>query len=112
MKVLVTGGRNYLNQKRVWEVLDGLAITELLHGGCRGADNLAANWAKDRGVTATVYLPDWRSFGPSAGPMRNERMIREGKPDLVVAFPGGDGTADCVQRAHNAHIPVAFIADD
>lgn len=29
-------------------------------------------------------------------------MIDEGKPDIVVAFPGGRGTADMVRRARKA----------
>lgn len=111
MRVLVTGGREYQNQALVWKTLDGLGVTEILHGGARGADHLAGEWAKARGVDATQYLPDWRSFGPAAGPMRNERMIQEGRPDLVVAFPGGDGTADCLRRAHAAGIAVRLVED-
>jgi len=26
-------------------------------------------------------------------------MIKSGKPDMVLAFPGGDGTADMIRRA-------------
>lgn len=33
----------------------------------------------------------------------------EGKPDLVVAFPGGSGTADCVRRAKAAGVEVLVI---
>jgi hypothetical protein len=47
--------------------------------------------------------------GKAAGPIRNQRMIDEGKPDLVIAFPGGRGTADMVSRAKKAGIPVQEI---
>jgi hypothetical protein len=33
-------------------------------------------------------------------------MIDEGKPDLVIAFPGGRGAADMVSRAIKAGIRV------
>jgi UDP-N-acetylmuramoylalanine-D-glutamate ligase len=33
-------------------------------------------------------------------------MLDEGKPDLVVAFPGGRGTANMVQQAHRAGVEV------
>jgi hypothetical protein len=33
-------------------------------------------------------------------------MIVEGKPDLVIAFPGGEGTADLISRAKAADVPV------
>jgi hypothetical protein len=36
-------------------------------------------------------------------------MIDEGKPELVIAFPGGSGTADMVRRARAANIPVIEV---
>jgi hypothetical protein len=36
-------------------------------------------------------------------------MINEGKPDLVIAFPGGKGTADMVARAAQAGIKVIEV---
>jgi ABC-type branched-subunit amino acid transport system substrate-binding protein len=36
-------------------------------------------------------------------------MIREGKPDAVVAFPGGRGTADMVRQARAAGIEVREV---
>jgi len=39
---------------------------------------------------------EWDELGKKAGPLRNQRMLDEGKPDLVVAFPGGGGTKDMV----------------
>jgi hypothetical protein len=38
--------------------------------------------------------------------MRNQAMLDYGKPDLVVAFPGGKGTADMVRRARVAGVKV------
>jgi hypothetical protein len=32
------------------------------------------------------------------GPFRNERMLREGRPDGAVGFPGGKGTRDMAVR--------------
>src|SRR5262249_16770583 len=45
---------------------------------------------------------EWDELGKKAGPLRNQRMLDEGKPDLVVAFPGGGGTKDMVRRAVQA----------
>jgi hypothetical protein len=47
----------------------------------------------------------WEQYGKRAGPLRNEEMIQSGA-DLVIAFAGGAGTADCVRRARRAGIPV------
>ena len=51
-----------------------------------------------------------KSYDANAGPRRNARMLAEGKPDLVVAFPGGRGTADMVSKARAAKVEVMEIA--
>jgi len=58
-----------------------------------------------------VCHADWETHGRAAGPIRNEKMLTW-KPDLVVAFPGGVGTADLVRRAEAAGVPVQrFLGD-
>jgi len=81
----------------------------VIHGDYRGADKCAKMWAISRGVREEPYPADWASHGKAAGPKRNQRMIDEGRPDIVVAFPGGDGTADMVERARAARIRVVEI---
>ena len=53
-----------------------------------------------------VFPAEWDKYGVSAGPIRNQKMIDEGKPDLVFAFPGGRGTTDMIRRAAVAGIRV------
>lgn len=81
----------------------------LIHGAARGADQLAGEWAKSRGVSLDVYPADWDKHGRSAGPIRNGRMLVDGKPDMVIAFPGGKGTADMVRQARRAGIATVLI---
>ena len=60
-------------------------------------------------------VPKYDQFGARlAPPLRNQRMLDEGKPDLVVAFPGGGGTKDMVRRAVKAGVPIHEVnrADD
>ena len=102
MRVLVCGGRNYSDEGRLTEVLDDLKPTEIIHGGARGADSLAEKWAATRQVPCHVYPADWRRHGRAAGPIRNREMLEQSKPDLVVAFPGGRGTAHMVRIARAA----------
>jgi hypothetical protein len=71
-----------------------------------GADRLTAEWAKVRSVTCEVYHADWLRFGREAGRIRNERMLAEGRPELVVAFPGGRSTAHIMGIARDAGIEV------
>lgn len=113
MRILVCGGREFADWRTVsdalWAIHHDTRILELIHGGARGADDMAACWARQNGVNQRTFKPDWQAFGKAAGPIRNERMLREGKPDLVIAFPGGRGTADMVRRAESAGVPVRRI---
>lgn len=123
IKVLVCGGRAYNNQNMVFSTLDrvvrlyrpiamiihGDAMTELPDGLVCGADYFAAKWAVSRNIRCQsfpVTKKEWREIGRRAGPIRNQRMIDKASPDLVVAFPGGRGTADMITRARRAGIPV------
>ena len=56
-----------------------------------------------------MYPADWDTHGRGAGPIRNKQMLEEGKPDLVIAFPGGKGTANMIGQAKEAGIPVREI---
>lgn len=112
-RVLVCGGRHYANREVLFKVLDlahdANPIECLIHGAARGADALADEWASDRGVFRQPFPADWEAFGNAAGPMRNRRMLVTGKPHLVIAFPGGAGTADMVRKARLAGVPVATV---
>ena len=112
MRVLVTGGRDFSNRELLFETLDRLhaahGFTALIHGDANGADRLAGEWGAVRGVTVEAHPADWKKHGRSAGPIRNQKMLEE-KPDLVVAFPGGRGTADMVRRAKQAGLEVVMV---
>jgi hypothetical protein len=116
MRVLVCGGRDYDDAIYARMVLGDLhrktPITTVIHGGAKGADELAGWWANGAGVELHVFRPDWNAHGKAAGPMRNAEMLSKGKPDLVVAFPGGRGTADMVRKAQTAGVPVHFAYAD
>lgn len=105
MKVLVCGGRDYRDWGHVERVLNDLraqGMTEICQGGAAGADALAISWAIRKGVPCKTYHANWSRYGKAAGPKRNEQMLREFNPDMIVAFPGGNGTQDMVRRATDA----------
>lgn len=112
MKVLVCGGRDFYDRLAVWSALDELRLRAphdsliIVQGGADGADALARTWCLDRKVPYINVPADWKAHGRAAGPLRNQRMIDEHEPDMVLAFPGGRGTADMVFRAENACIPI------
>lgn len=110
MKLLVCGGRDYTDRAALYKALDHLharrTIELVIHGAARGADSLAAEWAGARGIQSKAFPALWHAYGKAAGWIRNQHMLDAGQPDGVVAFPGGRGTADMINRAHTAGVPV------
>jgi hypothetical protein len=109
-RVLVCGGRDFEDRAVLYATLDRLhaqrCFTLLIAGAARGADTMGEQWARDRGVRTRIFMARWAIEGRAAGPIRNARMLREGRPDLVVAFPGGKGTANMVELARDAGVEV------
>lgn len=110
LKVLVCGGRDYGDRSHVAAALGKLhardGIDLVIHGGARGADSLAGEWAAAEKIPVCVFPANWTHVGKGAGPIRNAAMLRFGQPDALVAFPGGTGTADMVTRAKAAGLNV------
>lgn len=108
-RIGVTGGRYFENRDLVIQVFMLLNLgsnTTLVHGGAPGADTLAASVAREfMGWEREEHLADWSQFGRAAGPRRNQEMV-DAEPGLglLVAFPGGKGTADMVRRAQQAGV--------
>lgn len=113
MRILVCGGRDFADRDLVFRTLDGLAKTDVIdaviEGNASGADRIAGYWARKHRIKNMKFPPDWRTHGKAAGPVRNEKMLKEGAPDLVVAFPGGRGTRDMIRRAQSANVPVTVV---
>ena len=113
MRVLVCGGRDYSDREKIFTELHTLAEKHgwltIINGGARGADALAREWATLGHHGLVTIQANWQMHGTGAGPIRNQLMIDGGKPDLVLAFPGGRGTADMVKKAANAGIEIRSI---
>jgi hypothetical protein len=117
MRVLVCGGRDYSDVSNVNRWLDAIdkdrRITVVISGvdltNPKGADYLAYLWAKRNRREPKDFPAAWSKLGHAAGPRRNQQMIDNGNPELVVAFPGGTGTADMIRRALAAQLRIIQI---
>ena len=112
-RIIVCGGRDYVDRARVWEVLDGLLAEfgrfVLVHNYLDNADALARGWADKRKISADAFCCDWqRACRLAAAASRNRQMLDAGA-DLVVAFPGGRGTADMAALLKEADIDCELI---
>ena len=110
LRVLVCGGRTFEDRKVLNRVLSALHAEQpfacVIEGDARGADWLASAWARHNGVCNIKVPPHWSQLGKRAGHVRNGWMLEHCSPDVVVAFPGGAGTANMVQQAHAAGVQV------
>lgn len=113
MRVLVCGGRDFADIELLEKTLDDLhrqyPFSVVIDGDARGADRMAGIWADSRKISRAIFPADWKTLGRAAGPIRNEQMLREGRPELVVAFPGGRGTAHMVRLSREAGVPVIEV---
>ena len=105
MRILVCGGREFSGAHALEEFLDSFhrrargPVDRVIHGGARGADALARDWARKRGIDCIVCEANWARESRAAGPIRNKRMLDAGSPGLVVVFQGGRGTANMIRQA-------------
>jgi hypothetical protein len=112
-RVLVTGGRGYTDQEVIWGALADLEPSEIIEGGARGTDGYARGFSVNvMGKKPTTFPADWDTYGKQAGRLRNTKMLAESKPDFVLAFPGGNGTADMVSKAKAAGVTVIRVGAD
>jgi YspA, cpYpsA-related SLOG family len=111
--VVVTGGRDVTDKYMRFDALDRVLVFAgehrlrmvLVEGGARGADRSDRLWAYCNRVRFVTERALWAEHGDAAGPTHNQLMIDKHKPDLCVAMPGGDGTAEMVKRCKRASIP-------
>lgn len=110
-RVLITGARDWKDTHTIHQALY-LELDQYLtvvHGDCKeGADRLADIWSEfhaDR-VTVERHPAKWETYGPAAGPIRNNHMVSLGA-DICLAFitPSSKGTRQCVAAAEAAGIP-------
>lgn len=114
MKVLICGGRDFVDAGFIHAELDRLhaqyRFDTVIEGDARGVDQIAGEWARARGIDLIKFQADWKNEDRHAALIRNERMLVEGRPDLVIAFPGGSGTSHTCWHAEKLRIPVVKVA--
>lgn len=110
VRVLICGSRDWANEDAILAQVFTLPDQSvIIHGACpTGADAIARKWAEVLQYKQNPYPADWSRYGNQAGPIRNTRMLKESKPDLVWAFTHElvGGTGDMVNKAKRAGIEV------
>ena len=112
MRLIIAGSREFKSLraiqqavKRFREAHPDFVITEVVTGGCRGADRLAEEYTRDNlGLPVKTFPPDWKTHGKAAGPIRNAEMAQYGDALLALFIAGveGRGTSDMVNKMQQA----------
>lgn len=109
MRVLVTGSRDWTDATVISRALSSISTDEqitVVHGGAKGADILAGQFAQHLGYSVEVHEADWDTYGKRAGYIRNKKMVDLGA-DLCLAFikNNSKGATICLDLADKAGIP-------
>lgn len=115
MKILICGDRNYKNKNKIKNFLKKVPKNStIINGGCRGADLIAQQEAKELKLNVETYPAEWRLYGRAAGPIRNLKMLNEGKPNFVIAFHNNieesKGTKNMLKISKKANVKT-FVVD-
>ena len=117
LRVLCCGDRDWADWAVILERLSLLPReTIVIEGECRGADKMCKAVAKELGFKVIPFRAKWTTYGRAAGPIRNQLMLDEGKPDLVIAFHTNiemsKGTAGMIALAKKAGVPTELVTGD
>lgn len=123
MRVLVCGDRYWKSRASIARALKelikehGLTAESMviIEGECIGADIIAKEIALKNDIQVLPFPADFNGLGKKAGPIRNQRMLDEGKPDIVLAFHSNieqsRGTKDMIARAKKAGLEVRLYSE-
>ena len=105
MKVAVIGSRSFNNFELLESKLKQLSINQIISGGAKGADTLAALYAQKNEIPTTIIPPNYKKFGRGAPIIRNKEIVS--LCDTVVAFWDGTskGTSFTIEYAQKENKP-------
>ena len=106
MRVLIAGGRNFTDKDFMDKYMSKYLgqVSVVISGTAKGADRLGEKWAQSNGISVERFPAQWSRYGGAAGPIRNQEMLDKGKPDLVIVFKGGKGSAHMASIARKAGV--------
>lgn len=114
MRILICGDREWNNKKSIYDYVKTLPKdTVIIEGEANGADKLSRICGEELGLEVLKFPAKWEIYGKAAGPIRNQQMLDEGRPEKVVAFhhdlSKSRGTKDMVERARRKGILTEII---
>ena len=82
MKLAIIGSREIKIYNLDKYVPEG--VCEIVSGGAKGIDTLAAEYARKTGVKLTEFLPEYKRYGRAAPIVRNKQIAEYSDEALVL----------------------------
>jgi YspA, cpYpsA-related SLOG family len=112
MRLIICGGRHFrdmaLVERELTRINAARPIDVLVHGGSAGIGMPVEAWGQEHDVHIVRY-PPCRTPGRNSDARRDMFMLSDGRPDAMLAFPGGRRTKALVQMAEAQGIPVISV---
>ena len=113
MKLAVVGCREFVDFEKLSKILDAehakTPISVVVSGGAKGADSMAEEWAKSRGLETLIFLPEWKKYGRAAAIARNRQIIDSSEKCIAFWNDACRGTRSSIELAKKKGIPVEII---
>ena len=107
MKIAVIGSRSLKNVSL--ESYLPPDCTEIVSGGARGIDTVAAVYAREHDIPLTEFLPDYPRYGRGA-PLKRNAQIADYADGALVFWDGSSrGTMHTVELFQKRRKPVTLI---
>ena len=111
-KIAVAGDANWIDTAAIWRRLDTAREKcpdmVLCHKGSRGAERIAAAWAKSRKVPQILFRPNWAAHNKAAPFRANDEMLTA-RIAGVILFGGGGIGLNLAEKAEGKGLYVARI---
>lgn len=111
-KIAVAGDADWIETAVIWNRLDTAREKcpdmVLCHKGSRGAERIAAAWAKSRKVPQILFRPNWAAHNKAAPFRANDEMITARIAGLIL-FGGGGIGLNLAEKAEGKRLHVARV---
>ena len=102
MKIAVVGSRSIEDVDLTPYLTD---CDEIVSGGARGVDSLAAAYAKAHNIPLTEFLPEYERYGRAAPIVRNRQIVDYADRILIFWNGHSKGTASVIAYAEKVGKP-------
>lgn len=97
MKLAIVGSRGIKDINLDEYILEN--VTEIVSGGAKGVDQIAKQYALEKGLKYKEFLPEYEKFGRSA-PLKRNLQIIEYADELLIFWDGiSKGTEYVIKNA-------------